>query len=123
MLVDSFAWMELFQGSERGKKVLELIRQNRDQPYTSVLSLYEIGYRVQEIKDERTAEEFIKVVEAHAKTLGVDRRISIMAAKIKLENKRLGAVDCLIYATAKINNLKVLTGDEHFHGLADVIMI
>lgn len=123
IIVDSFGWMELFQGSEKGKKVLQAIRQNKNEIYTSVLSLYEISYRIQEIKDEKTAEEFIKAIESHAKTLEVDKEISLKAAKIKLENKKLGAVDCLIYATAKTNSLKVLTGDEHFRGLADVVMI
>jgi len=54
-LVDSFAWMELFHGSERGKKVLEAIRQNKTEIYTSVLSICEISYRIHEIEDEKTA--------------------------------------------------------------------
>jgi predicted nucleic acid-binding protein len=33
----------------------------------------------------------------------------------------MGAIDCLILASAKINNLKVLTGDPHFDGVEGVI--
>gem|GEM_PF-5497520 len=55
ILVDSFARMELFHGSERGKKVLEAIRQNKTEIYTSVLSICEISYRIHEIEDEKTA--------------------------------------------------------------------
>jgi len=33
----------------------------------------------------------------------------------------MGAVDCLILATARIHNLKMLTGDKHFNGLEETI--
>jgi predicted nucleic acid-binding protein len=46
---------------------------------------------------------------------------------IKIEQKRkkskMGAVDCLILATAQLHNLKVLTGDRHFSGMAESIQL
>jgi predicted nucleic acid-binding protein len=35
----------------------------------------------------------------------------------------MGAVDCLILATAQIYNLKVLTGDPHFSECGETILI
>jgi predicted nucleic acid-binding protein len=35
----------------------------------------------------------------------------------------MGAVDCLILATARHGNLKILTGDLHFRGCDEIIAI
>jgi predicted nucleic acid-binding protein len=35
----------------------------------------------------------------------------------------MGAVDCLLLATARIKKLRILSGDEHFRGLENVIII
>jgi predicted nucleic acid-binding protein len=120
ILVDSFAWLELFQGSEKGKKVLQILKENKI--YTSVLNLYEIRYRVEEIKDAKTADEFVKAVESHAKVLDITREIAMQASRIKLKMEKMGAVDCNILATARVNGLKVLTGDPHFEGIEGVVM-
>jgi predicted nucleic acid-binding protein len=57
ILVDSFAWLELFQGSGKGKRFLQILKENRGGIYTSVLNLYEIRYRVEELKDAKTADK------------------------------------------------------------------
>ncbi|MFH1774130.1 MAG: PIN domain-containing protein [Methanobacteriota archaeon] len=121
ILVDSFAWLELLQGSEKGKRFLQILKENRGGIYTSVLNLYEIRYRVEELRNAKTADEFVKIVESYAKILDVARGVAIQASKIKLKMKKIGAIDCLILASAKINNLKVLTGDPHFDGVEGVI--
>ena len=52
-------------------------------------------------------------------------RIAVAAGRIKAGQKRagsgMGAVDCLILATARIHHLKILTGDRHFTGLEETI--
>ena len=121
ILVDSFAWLELFQGSGKGKRFLQILKENREGIYTSVLNLYEIRYRVEELKDAKTADEFIKIIESYAKILDVTRDVAIEASKIKLKMKKMGAIDCLILASAKINNLKVLSCDQHFDGAEGII--
>jgi len=123
ILVDSFAWLELFQGSVMGRKVLHTLKENAGQIYTSVLNLYEIRYRVEEIRDAKTADEFVKIVESHAKSLDVTRKVAIEASKIKLKMKKMGAVDCVVLASARIHSLTVLTGDPHFDDIRDVISL
>jgi predicted nucleic acid-binding protein len=54
-------------------------------------------------------------------------QIAIAAGTIRTGQKKkgngMGAVDCMILATARIHNLKVLTGDMHFKGLEETILI
>lgn len=56
-----------------------------------------------------------------------DRQIAIAAGTIRTGQKKkgngMGAVDCLILATARIHNLKVLTGDKHFNGIEETIIL
>ncbi|MDL5504040.1 MAG: PIN domain-containing protein, partial [Candidatus Methanoperedens sp.] len=52
----------------------------------------------------------------------VDEKIAVDSAKIKLE-KKWGIGDSIIYATAKREEAKVMTGDPHFRGLNDVIFL
>lgn len=123
ILVDSFAWLELFQGSVTGRKVLHILKENVGQIYTSVLNLYEIRYRVEDIRDAKTADEFVKNVENHAKSLDVTRKIAIEASITKLKMKRMGAVDCVVLASARVHGLTILTGDPHFDNIKDVISL
>lgn len=122
ILVDSFAWLELFSGSERGKEVLRLLKENVDKLYTSTLNIYEVRYRIEEIKSAETAEDFIKSIEGYARAIPVSKDIAIEASKIKLKT-RMGAVDCNILATARLNGLKLLTGDQHFKDAKEAILI
>ena len=121
ILIDSFAWLEMFQGSKKGEKVLRILKENAGQIYTSVLNLYEIRYRVGEIRDIKTADEFIKTIENYTKVLEVTRDIAMKASEVKMGRKEMGVVDCVVLASARINGLKVLTDDPHFEGLEEVV--
>ena len=125
LLIDSFTWLEILKGSETGKKALELMKDKK--LLTSALNLYEVYYRVSEIKDIETAKKFLEKIRIHAKITGIDEATAIEAANIKLEAKKrktkIGAIDCLIYATSKINRATLLTGDEHFKDFEQVIYL
>lgn len=120
-LVDSFAWLEILQGSERGNTALSIMKRS-EQIFTSVLNLYELRYRIEQLKDEQTAIEYIKTIQIHAKTINMDEEVALQGAQLKIEYG-LGAVDCLLLATARLYNLKLLTGDMHFAAVPDAIMI
>lgn len=122
LLLDSFAWLEILSGSERGRKALKIIN-DADELYTSVLNLYEVRYRAEEISGEGKALEIIKKIKENCKILDIDERIALEGGRVKLQNRRMGAVDCLLLATARVKRLKILSGDEHFKGLENVVLI
>ena len=57
----------------------------------------------------------------------VDRQIALLAGEINQKRKKIkrdwGMSDSAILATARSASGKVVTGDKHFEGLADVILI
>lgn len=124
ILIDTYAWMEIFSGSPWGHRALACIEKNSPQAI-SALTLYELQYRLGSLYGEEKTAALLATITAHAEVIPVDCRIAGAAGRIKVGQKRagsgMGAVDCLILATAQIHHLKVLTGDRHFAGPEETI--
>lgn len=88
----------------------------------SAINLAEIYQVALRSFDEKTAETRRRALKSRCDIIAVDEEIAVMAAKIK-QDLKWGLGDALIYATAKRENAKVLTGDIHFKGLSDVIYL
>lgn len=85
-----------------------------------------------EITDKYTREnldpkerlKFLKTISALAP---LDEETAELAGKISAERRRQvrgwGLVDSIVLATARLRKMKVVTGDEHFRGLDEAIMI
>ena len=124
ILIDTYAWIEIFRDSLWGRKALDCIEKSSS-CFVSVLTLYELQYRLGDLYGEEKTEALLATITANAEVLPVDSRIAVAAGRIKAGQKRagsgMGAVDCLILATARIHHLKILTGDRHFAGLLETI--
>jgi predicted nucleic acid-binding protein len=124
LLLDSFALIEFFKGSALGDQVKKYIEKSEEVMIT-VLSLYEVGYRIEQDYSKRHAENYLKSLKIHYKIIDVNEETATKAVELKKEFK-LPAIDCLIYAAAKINNAKVVSGCLHFKRLSkqkDVIIL
>ena len=126
ILVDTCAWLEMMSGSYKGDHARTVIREN-SHIFISVLSLYELRYRLEQIKNREDAVLIIKQITNQAEVIPIDDQIALLGGTIKLQQNswktKMGAVDCLILATARIHNLNVLTGDRHFDGLDETIVL
>jgi predicted nucleic acid-binding protein len=126
ILVDTYAWIEIFEGGPWGRLALEWIEGNPSLAI-SVLTLYELQYRLGELYGEEKTGGIIATILSHAEAIPVDMPIAIAAGSIKsLQKKKgssMGAVDCMILATARLHGLKILSGDKHFAGLGECLDI
>jgi predicted nucleic acid-binding protein len=126
IIVDTYAWLEMMKGSSKGAHARSVIREAQE-IYLSVLTLYELQYRIVQIKNGESATAILGQITSQAEVIPVNRQIALLGGKIKLQQKSqktdMGAVDCLILATAQIYNLKVLTGDPHFGECTETILI
>lgn len=122
VLVDSWAWIEYFKGSEAGGRAREIIEDPSETIVLSTINIAEVYRRILEDYDETKAEEKGEVMKDRSFVQPVDEDIAVVSAKIKFE-RRWGLGDSIIYATAKRENAKVLTGDPHFEGLEETIFI
>lgn len=74
--------------------------------------------------DPKERLRFLKTVSALAP---LDEETAEMAGRISAERRQQvrgwGLVDSIVLATARTKKMKVVTGDEHFRDLDEVIMI
>ncbi|MFZ3384916.1 MAG: type II toxin-antitoxin system VapC family toxin [Candidatus Methanoperedens sp.] len=126
VLVDSWAWIEYFKGTQAGEKVKELLENSQDKIIVSTVNIAEVYNSF--LRDYshpekyRYAEASRNAMEQRSYVYDVDEKIAVDSAKIKHE-KKWGLGDSIIYATAKREGALVLTGDPHFRGLNEVIFL
>ena len=116
-VVDSSGWIEYFINGSNANSFAPPIRDisNLIVPSICIYEVFKRGLL------ELDGEEALKTI-GHM-SLGEivewDRNIAIHAAQTSLEFK-LAMADSIILATARLNNAKLWTQDEHFKGLEDV---
>jgi len=122
MLLDSCMWVELFLGSEKGKEVEKLLIEK--ECFTSIVSIGEItNWGLNEGLDYK---DLILRIKKLSKIVNIDENIMELAGKMNYERKKKlhnwGMLDSLIYASARIYGLDVLTMDHHFEGLEGAVV-
>ena len=124
LLLDTYAIIELFRGSEAGEQVRKLIEKDLD-IYLSVLSVYEIGTVLDREIGEKKSKEYLASIETHYTIIEVSEEIAHRAIKLRSKYK-LPAIDCMIYASAQHIGGKVVSGCKHFKQISnqkDVIIV
>ncbi len=114
MILDTYAWVELFLGSEKGKKVKDVLES--EFCYASIVTLAEITKWC--LQNDLDVPKYIGAIQKAAAILNLNNAICILAGKITFDAKKtarsFGLIGGVIAATAELYNLRVLTGDEHF---------
>lgn len=122
-VIDTFAWIEYFSGTDRGAKAKPYIEKG-DSITPSVV--------VAELVDKCTREgtdpaERLKFVRSKTSIAQLDYELAEAAGMMRAERaskvKGWGMIDSCILATARARGLKVVTGDSHFATFPDAIMI
>lgn len=132
IVVDSYAWIELFLGSEGGNRVKKILSDAED-VRTPDIVLAEISrkYSRENVDKKRTRSRLTEISSASIIT-SVDVDIALKAGEAYLElanrakqqRRRMPSLfDAIVLATAREHNSKVLTGDEHFEGLPETVLI
>jgi predicted nucleic acid-binding protein len=131
-VVDSFAWIEHFIGSEKGGKVDEIL-QNSDEIYTPDVVLAEVARKyAREGVEDRIIHTRLQQIEDASNIVGLDAELALEAAKCYLameteaKKRKLtlpSLFDAVVLATGKSLDAKVLTGDQHFKGLPETLWL
>lgn len=109
LLLDTSAWIEFFNGSKKGLKVKELLKDNVC--YTSIVTVAEVTNWA--LKEGYNSSFLIKTIEQLTSVIKLDNEISALAGRIVYEGKRahktLRVLNPFILATGAIYGLKILT--------------
>ncbi len=132
ILVDSYAWVELFLGSVKGRRVKGLI-ESADEALTPDTVLAELSRKyLREKIPERLVRERLSAVQGASHVLPITPELAISASKAYLElveearKRRLrtpSLFDGLVLGAARLHGAKVVTGDLHFQSLPETIWL
>ena len=125
MLVDCWAWVEFFEGSEKGAKIMELMR-NETNLYVSSLTLAEVANWC--VKNSKTpVDVYLSAIKTNAAVFDVGERTAEIAGKnlstMRKRSPGIGMVDAILYSQAALMRLPLLTGDPHFKHLENVVFV
>ena len=116
MILDTSTWIEFFQGSEKGKKVWTYLKSNKC--HTSIITLSEITSFC--IRNKLDYINRINRIKLHSQIIPINEEICILAGKLSSNKNKLGMVDSIIYSTALMYKLTLLTKDKDFTGMENV---
>jgi predicted nucleic acid-binding protein len=124
-VVDAWAWIEYFRGTEHGAKLNDLLEDPSNEIYTCAITVAEIiSKTTREGRDVEAAHEMLL---SNSKIIKLDEQISKQAGlfhfKMRQTIKDFGIADAFILAAADKLEAKILTGDPHFKGVKNAIMI
>jgi len=121
-IIDSYAWVEYFKGSKQGEMARDFIENKHSA--TSVITIAELSEKYE--REEKMFDEDFSFIISQTKIVRLSTELALLAGKINNENKRKiknwGMADSIIFATAKLNKAKVVTGDEHFRSLNSLML-
>lgn len=120
IIVDSIGWIEYFANGALAD-VYEKYLLDPDQIVTPSIIFYEVYKKV---KRERGEENALTAAAQLMKTeiVPLDSNLALLAGDCSLSNS-LPMADAIIYATALHKGCTVVTSDEHFKDLDNVIFI
>lgn len=132
IVIDTYAWIEHYLGSEKGRKVDEIL-ESADEVYTPDTVLAEIArkYIREGVEDKIVNARLEEIVEA-SNIICLDAKLAATAAKCCLEMEanarkskigRPGLFDAIVLAVGKSLKSKIVTGDHHFKDLPETIWI
>lgn len=129
-VIDTYAWIEYFRGSAEG----EIAREHIDGHDIATPSIVVLELRknlLRKIKESKEttkgAEKRMDFVRSNSTIIDLDYHTSMKSAELDLKMKKKvkgwGIADSIVLAITRDLNAKVVTGDEHFRGLEEAVMV
>ncbi|MBI4162561.1 MAG: PIN domain-containing protein [Candidatus Aenigmarchaeota archaeon] len=125
IIIDTYAWIEYFKGSEEGVKAKKFIEGDVIL-FTPAIVIVELSdkYRRDQITEWETRRHFISLKSA---ILPLDEHTAdiagVMKQELKKQYKDAGLADAIVSAHASVLNGDILTGDKHLKNLENSIDI
>jgi len=124
-VLDTFAWVEYFRGTEKGKNVRKCLEEGSCATPTIVMAELSDVY---EREKNNYWERDLAFIIYRTTVVNLDQNIAANAGKAKnlIRKKyktKFGLADVIVLATAQELEAKVVTGDRHFEKLSEVVFL
>jgi predicted nucleic acid-binding protein len=125
-VIDSYAWIEYFTGSMPGEQIKSLI-ESSDEKITPTICLAEVYNKTLKVENQELAEKQRAFIKEKSSLAFLDESIAVESARLNVRMKKevdgWGLADSIVYATAILKKADLVTGDEHFKKLKNVLFI
>ena len=124
-IIDTYAWIEYFSGTDKGEILSKLFKNINNKFITMECSLAELkGYC---LKNNFNFDKMHSAVNKNSFIFPVLKEHWLGAAAIKSEMRKrfkdFGLIDSILIEKQKELNCKIISGENHFKELKDVIYI
>lgn len=124
-ILDSYAWVEYFIGSQKGEVLKKLFLDERHRFVTVECCLAEIqGWA---LKNNQDFNQLFKVIRANSTLALLTEHDWIDAGKERFEQRKtqkdFGLIDAVILIKQKELNCVIITGDKHFKELPNIVFL
>ena len=123
-VIDAYAWIEYLDGTETGRRVGEVI-ENPDEIFTCAMTIAEVVSKV--ARKGMNVKTAYDVLLNNSQVVNADEVLSLEAGLLHFEMRKtlkdFGLADAYVLATARKFKSKILTGDPHFKGMKEAILI
>jgi len=123
IILDSSAWIEYFTGTKNADFVEETLEKGNI--ITPSIVLVELSCKA--TKEKWDFQEQLTFIKSRSTIMGMNEKMILKCGKVYIEERKkktkFGMADAIILTTAKEINAKILTKDNDFRGLDDVIML
>lgn len=115
-LIDTSAWIEYLEGSEKGQKVNEILKEEKNEIYSIPLIVAETVSKVERKKGN--SDSAFDILTKTARMVELDiltaKEAGLLHAKEKEKSPSFSLADAIIIKVAQRKNLKIITKDTHF---------
>lgn len=124
-IIDSYAWVEYFIGSQRGEMLKKLFLDEKNHFATVECCLAEIqGWALNNGQDFNS---LFRIIRANSTIALITEHDWIDAGKERFEQRKtqkdFGLIDAVILTKQKECNGFIVTGDKHFKGKKNIVFL
>jgi predicted nucleic acid-binding protein len=113
-------------GSRMGETDKSLI-ENSEEKFTSTICLAEVYSKTLKVENQELAERQKAYIKEKSALVFLDETIAVESARLNVRMRKeidgWGLAVSIVYATASVKKAEVVTGDEHFKQLKNVLFI
>ncbi|MDD9952854.1 MAG: PIN domain-containing protein [Candidatus Woesearchaeota archaeon] len=124
-LIDTHAWIECMQGTKRGKKVRDILINKKNTIIVADATFAELYCWA--TREGKMPGPLLTQVRKYATVFELYTNIWVEAAhyrqRMRTKKKRFGLIDASLLAIQELTGATIVTGDAHFDGLKNVLMI
>ena len=124
-VIDAYAWIEYFDGTEPGAIVCGIVEEEGNTIITNAVTIAELGGKFKRSQRDFSAPKKVLLALSRIEdvTTSLAEETGVLHAELRKTRKHLGLADAFVLQTARKRGAKVVTGDQDFKGLKEVVLV